>query len=163
MFQMWYSKLAFRKMRNGAVRIRHSIREIATQPVILCILLGGKPKLPLTLDSMMWRARPPFRSQDRMILTLGCTLIGVHILVKLGMMQTFRSDFHKDKKSWSLGWLVLNSLTSHSCSFLSDFIAWRGMIRRQSDKFRVDVLRKYVLQITSSLYSARILSQFVNC
>ena len=32
----------------GAVRIRHSIREIATQPVILWILLGGKPKwLPL--------------------------------------------------------------------------------------------------------------------
>ena len=32
----------------GAVRIRHSIREIATQPVILWILLGGKTKwLPL--------------------------------------------------------------------------------------------------------------------
>ena len=32
----------------GAVRIRHSIREFATQPVILWILLGGKPKwLPL--------------------------------------------------------------------------------------------------------------------
>ena len=32
----------------GAVRIRHSIREIAAQPVILWILLGGKPKwLPL--------------------------------------------------------------------------------------------------------------------
>ena len=32
----------------GDVRIRHSIREIATQPVILWILLGGKPKrLPL--------------------------------------------------------------------------------------------------------------------
>ena len=32
----------------GAVRIRHSIREIATQPVILWILLGGRPKwLPL--------------------------------------------------------------------------------------------------------------------
>ena len=32
----------------GAVRIRHSIREFATQPVILRILLGGKPKwLPL--------------------------------------------------------------------------------------------------------------------
>ena len=32
----------------GAVRIRHSKREIATQPVILWILLGGKPKwLPL--------------------------------------------------------------------------------------------------------------------
>ena len=32
----------------GAVRIRHSIWEIATQPVILWILLGGKPKwLPL--------------------------------------------------------------------------------------------------------------------
>ena len=28
----------------GAVRIRHSIREFATQPVILWILLGGKPK-----------------------------------------------------------------------------------------------------------------------
>ena len=32
----------------GAVRIRQSIREFATQPVILWILLGGKPKwLPL--------------------------------------------------------------------------------------------------------------------
>ena len=32
----------------GAVRIRHSIREFATQPVILWIPLGGKPKwLPL--------------------------------------------------------------------------------------------------------------------
>ena len=32
----------------GAVRIHHSIREIATQPVILWILLGGKLKwLPL--------------------------------------------------------------------------------------------------------------------
>ena len=32
----------------GAVRIRHSIRESATQPVILWILLCGKPKwLPL--------------------------------------------------------------------------------------------------------------------
>ena len=32
----------------GAVRIRHSIREFATQPVILWILLGGKPTwLPL--------------------------------------------------------------------------------------------------------------------
>ena len=32
----------------GAVRIRHSIREFATQPVILRILLGGKQKwLPL--------------------------------------------------------------------------------------------------------------------
>ena len=32
----------------GAVRIRHSIREFATQPVILWILLGGKSKwLPL--------------------------------------------------------------------------------------------------------------------
>ena len=31
-----------------AVCIRHSIREFATQPVILWILLGGKPKwLPL--------------------------------------------------------------------------------------------------------------------
>ena len=34
----------------GAVRIRHSIREFATQPVILWILLGGKPKwLPLNV------------------------------------------------------------------------------------------------------------------
>ena len=32
----------------GAVRIRHSIREIATQPVIVWILLCGKPQwLPL--------------------------------------------------------------------------------------------------------------------
>ena len=32
----------------GAVRIRHSIREFASQPVILWTLLGGKPKwLPL--------------------------------------------------------------------------------------------------------------------
>ena len=32
----------------GSVRIRHSIREIPTQPVILWIELGGKPKwLPL--------------------------------------------------------------------------------------------------------------------
>ena len=32
----------------GAMRIRHGIREIATQPVILWILLGGKLKwLPL--------------------------------------------------------------------------------------------------------------------
>ena len=32
----------------GAMRKRHSIREIATQPVILWMLLGGKPKwLPL--------------------------------------------------------------------------------------------------------------------
>ena len=27
----------------GALRIRHSIRQFATQPVILWILLGGKP------------------------------------------------------------------------------------------------------------------------
>ena len=37
-----------KKQTMGAVRIRHSIREFATQPVILWILLGGKPKwLPL--------------------------------------------------------------------------------------------------------------------
>ena len=36
------------KASMGAVRIRHSLREFATQPVILWILLGGKPKwLPL--------------------------------------------------------------------------------------------------------------------
>ena len=36
------------RLAMGAVRIRHSIREFATQPVILRILLGGKPKwLPL--------------------------------------------------------------------------------------------------------------------
>ena len=33
-----------KEKRIGAVRIRHSIREIATHPVILWILLGGKPK-----------------------------------------------------------------------------------------------------------------------
>ena len=41
-------KLVFSTETMGAVRIRHSIREIATQPVILWTLLGGKPKwLPL--------------------------------------------------------------------------------------------------------------------
>ena len=33
-------------MALGAVRKRHSIQEIAIQPVILWILLGGKPKWP---------------------------------------------------------------------------------------------------------------------
>ena len=47
-----------------AVRIRHSIRESATQPVIVLILQGGKPKwLPWTLDSMMLCARPPFQNR----------------------------------------------------------------------------------------------------
>ena len=39
---------SFASAPMGAVRIRHSIWEFATQPVILWILLGGKPKwLPL--------------------------------------------------------------------------------------------------------------------
>ena len=48
----------------GAVRIRHSLREFATQPVILWILLGGKPKwLPLNFgfDDVMRTA--PILSQ----------------------------------------------------------------------------------------------------
>ena len=46
----------------GAVRIRHSIWEIATHPVILWTLLGGKPKwLPLNFEfNDVMRTAPNF-------------------------------------------------------------------------------------------------------
>ena len=45
---MAFTRLAYAIHEMGAVRMRHSIREFATQPVILWIPLGGKPKwLPL--------------------------------------------------------------------------------------------------------------------
>ena len=49
----------------GAVRISHSIRKFATQPAILWILLGGKPKwLPLNFgfNDVMRKAPIPSRS-----------------------------------------------------------------------------------------------------
>ena len=53
----------------GAVHVRQSIREIATQPVILWTLLGGKPKwLPLNLGfNDVMRTAPILRS------LIGCT------------------------------------------------------------------------------------------
>ena len=52
-------------LEMGAVRIRHSIREFATQPVILWILLGGKPKwLPLNFGfNDVMRTAPIFWSR----------------------------------------------------------------------------------------------------
>ena len=51
--RLWTDKLFPTTQWVLAVRIRHSIRKIATQPVILRIELGGKPKwLPLNHDVM---------------------------------------------------------------------------------------------------------------
>ena len=59
--------------RLGAVRIRHSIREIATQPVILWILLGDKTKwLPLNFGFNDVMPTAPIALQVRVILGLRC-------------------------------------------------------------------------------------------
>ena len=60
----------------GAVRMRHSMREIATQPAILSIRLGGKPKwLPLNFgfNDVMCTA-PIFEHKRR----CGSNFVAVH-------------------------------------------------------------------------------------
>ena len=53
----------------GPVRIRHSIRDFATQPVIFWILLGGKPKwLPLNFGfNDVMRTAPIHRLSDLLL------------------------------------------------------------------------------------------------
>ena len=85
----------------GAVRIRHCIREFATQPVILWILLGGKPKwLPLNFGFNDVMRTAPIRWQ----------------IVKYdhakpwhgGVIGLASDDVTKLSNAWQRGKLVLN-------------------------------------------------------
>ena len=73
----------------GAVRIRHSIREFATQPVILWILLGGKPKwLPLNFGfNDVMRTAPIVQKENRWTTDTGLEGVAGHLFKLLQIRE----------------------------------------------------------------------------
>ena len=99
-----FEKLIIIEQNNGAVRIRHSIREFATQPVILWILLGGKPKwFPLNF--------------------------GFNDVMRTAPIGLASDDVTKLSNAWQRGKLVLNKGSVTYKSMLGEkSLTWRSSL-----------------------------------